>query len=90
MEELKVDIDAKKKTIIILIVIIINVIMVICTAFSVFKSIKKTLNGETKIASEETIDNNEDRPKVKYFSCVDCGICVDKCPNQAIIAARRS
>lgn len=36
------------------------------------------------------IDKENDRPKVKYFSCVDCGICVDKCPNKAIIAARRS
>ena len=38
----------------------------------------------------KAIDNKEDRPKVKYFSCVDCGKCVDQCPNKAIIAARRS
>ena len=36
------------------------------------------------------IDNKEDKPSVKYFSCVDCGKCVDQCPNNAINAARRS
>ena len=30
------------------------------------------------------IKNKEDKPNVSYFSCVD------KCPNTAIIAARRS
>lgn len=36
------------------------------------------------------IRNDEDKPKVTYFSCVDCGLCAKKCPNQAITEARRS
>ncbi len=36
------------------------------------------------------IEDKEDKPSVKYFSCVDCGKCIPGCPNEAITAARRS
>ena len=54
------DIDAKKKTIILSMIILINVVMIVCTSISVFKSIKRTLNGEVKVAAKEDIDENEE------------------------------
>lgn len=30
------------------------------------------------------IDDNNGRPKPKILGCVDCGLCIKACPNEAI------